>query len=243
MFADSVLETAWADRSRRSWTTVASFAVQSLGLCILLMLPLFFTDALPRLRLMESLAPPPPPPGPPPAVQRSATSVVRQTTLVDEVMLIPQRIPKGVAQLDDAGVAPVDPVCLVCVPSGTGSNASMNPVLNSLGNNAAVVPQPPKHATPPPRISRMMEGNLIYRPQPVYPPLARSARVQGSVFLRAIISREGTIENLQVLSGHPMLVHAALDAVRQWRYRPYMLNGEPVEVETQVTVNFLLSGG
>ena len=61
--------------------------------------------------------------------------------------------------------------------------------------------------------------------------------------LRAIISREGTIENLQVLSGHPMLVKAALDAVRQWRYRPYMLNGEPVEVETQVTVNFLLSGG
>jgi protein TonB len=89
----------------------------------------------------------------------------------------------------------------------------------------------------------MMEGNLIYRPQPVYPPIARSARVQGTVLLRAVISREGTIENLQVVSGHPMLVQAAINAVRQWRYRPYMLNGEPVEVETQVTVNFLLSGG
>ena len=89
----------------------------------------------------------------------------------------------------------------------------------------------------------MMEGNLIHRVQPDYPPLARQARIQGQVVLRAMISREGTIENLQVLSGHPMLVQAAVDAVRQWRYRPYVLNGEPVEVETQVTVNFVLSGG
>jgi protein TonB len=88
----------------------------------------------------------------------------------------------------------------------------------------------------------MMEGNLIYKVQPVYPPLARSARVQGSVVLRAVISRAGTIENLQVLSGHPLLVKAAREAVEQWRYRPYILNGEPVEVETQVTVNFLLAG-
>jgi protein TonB len=88
-----------------------------------------------------------------------------------------------------------------------------------------------------------MEGNLIYKVQPLYPPLARSARIQGTVLLRAVISRAGTIENLQALSGPPMLIHAALDAVSQWRYRPYLLNGEPVEVETQVTVNFSLSGG
>jgi protein TonB len=88
----------------------------------------------------------------------------------------------------------------------------------------------------------MMEGNLVHKVQPAYPPLARAARIQGSVVLRAIISRAGTIENLQVLSGHSLLVQAAIDAVRQWRYRPYNLNGEPVEVETQVTVNFILSG-
>ena len=94
-----------------------------------------------------------------------------------------------------------------------------------------------------PPVSRMMEGNLILRIQPDYPSLARQVRVQGQVVLRAMISREGTIENLQVLSGHPMLVRAAVDAVRRWRYRPYVLNGEPVEVETEVTVNFVLSGG
>jgi protein TonB len=89
----------------------------------------------------------------------------------------------------------------------------------------------------------MMEGNLINRVQPLYPPLAKQARIQGQVVLRAVISRSGAIENLQVLSGHPMLVQAAMDAVKQWRYRPYSLNGEAVEVETRVTVNFVLSGG
>ncbi len=87
----------------------------------------------------------------------------------------------------------------------------------------------------------MMEGNLMVRVQPDYPPLARQARVQGSVILRAIISREGTIEHLQAISGSPMLVEAAIRAVRQWRYRPYVLNDQPVEVETQITVNFTLN--
>jgi len=89
----------------------------------------------------------------------------------------------------------------------------------------------------------MMEGNLVYRVQPLYPALARQARIQGQVVLRAIISRDGTIENLQVISGHPMLAPAAVEAVRQWRYKPYYLNDSAVEVETQVTVNFVLGGG
>jgi protein TonB len=88
----------------------------------------------------------------------------------------------------------------------------------------------------------MMEGNLIYRVQPVYPPAARAARIQGAVVIKALIDKDGAITNLRVQSGHPFLVKAALDAVSQWRYRPYVLNGETVEVETQVTVNFILSG-
>ena len=92
------------------------------------------------------------------------------------------------------------------------------------------------------RKSNILEGSLIRKVQPAYPPLAKTARIQGQVVLAAIISKAGAIENLQVLSGHPMLVAAALDAVRQWRYRPYLLNGEPVEVETQIMVNFTLTG-
>jgi protein TonB len=88
----------------------------------------------------------------------------------------------------------------------------------------------------------MSEGDLIRKVQPSYPPLARSARIQGTVVLQAVISKQGTIENLRLLSGHPMLAPAAIDAVRQWRYRPYILNSEPVEVETQITLNFSLAG-
>jgi protein TonB len=88
----------------------------------------------------------------------------------------------------------------------------------------------------------MSEGDLVRKVVPAYPPLARSARIQGTVVLQAMISRQGTIENLRLLSGHPMLAPAAIDAVRQWRYRPYILNNEPVEVETQITVNFSLAG-
>ena len=91
-------------------------------------------------------------------------------------------------------------------------------------------------------VSHWAEGNLIFRVQPAYPPLAKQARVQGAVEMRAIISKTGAIENLTVVSGHPMLAASAVEAVRQWRYRPYLLNNEPIEVETEITVNFVLSG-
>jgi periplasmic protein TonB len=78
---------------------------------------------------------------------------------------------------------------------------------------------------------------------PAYPPLARQARIQGAVILQAEISKDGTIENLRLITGHPMLAPAAIEAVKQWRYKPYLLNGEAVPVETQITVNFSLSGG
>jgi periplasmic protein TonB len=92
------------------------------------------------------------------------------------------------------------------------------------------------------RISQgVTKGLLVHRVEPAYPPLARAARVQGDVLLSAVISVNGEIENLQLISGHPMLVPAAISAVKQWRYKPYLLNGQPVEVETQINVIFTLS--
>ena len=85
------------------------------------------------------------------------------------------------------------------------------------------------------------EANLIYRVQPVYPPLAKTTHVEGTVEFTAIISKQGTIENLQLLHGHPLLVNAAREAILQWRYRPTLLNGEPVEVITDIVVKFTLS--
>jgi protein TonB len=109
------------------------------------------------------------------------------------------------------------------------------------------IPQPvqPHNIVPskPIILSRgITEGLLIHKVTPEYPSIARQGRIQGQVLLQAVIGRDGTIQNLQLISGHPMLVKSALDAVRQWRYRPYRLNDQPVEVETQITVNFVLGG-
>jgi protein TonB len=157
----------------------------------------------------------------------------------------PTKIPQKVAMIKEeetpppsAGVAGVVGGVPGGVPGGT-----MGGVLGGMLSSMPVAV--PKVATPQKvRVSQgVTQGLLIHKVQPAYPPLARQARIQGSVVLQADISKNGTIENLHVISGHPMLTGAALEAVKQWRYKPYILNGEPVEVETQVTVNFTLAGG
>jgi protein TonB len=183
---------------------------------------------------------------PAPAAQTAALPTATNTSNLspDKRIYAISRIPAVTRMISDE-VAPPRGGDVVAVLGGTSDRWTANPVLNAIAQ--APVGIVPSFGTPPtahpPRVSRMMEGNLIHRVQPDYPGLARSARIQGEVVLAAVISKDGTIENLRVLKGHPMLVKAALEAVQQWRYRPYLLNGEPVEVETQVTVNFVLSGG
>jgi periplasmic protein TonB len=84
------------------------------------------------------------------------------------------------------------------------------------------------------------ETRLTNRVQPIYPVLARQAGITGVVVLHAIIAKDGSVSQLEIISGHPLLAQAALDAVRQWRYQPEVLNGDPVEVDTTITVNFQL---
>jgi len=91
--------------------------------------------------------------------------------------------------------------------------------------------------------SGVAAGMLVLHVKPQYPMLAMQARVQGTVVLQAVIGKDGTVHDLHVISGHPLLAPAAIEAVKQWRYRPYLLNNEPVEVDTQVNVNFTLGGG
>jgi periplasmic protein TonB len=242
MFADSMLETSWAEHTRRSWTTLTSFALQVLVTGILLLVPLIRPIALPFLKPLATAVMLSPPPGPPPSVQSHAIEHPAESNLSHGVLIMPRTIPTHIRDIQEESGPPQ---VALSGPYVFGSNGAGDPngMPYSLGNSgAAVVPPPPPAVPHPPRVSHMMEGNLIRRVQPAYPPLARSARIQGQVVLAAIISREGSIEKLRVLAGHPMLVHAAVEAVSQWRYRPYILNSEPVEVETQITVNFLLSG-
>ena len=127
------------------------------------------------------------------------------------------------------------------IPGGQmgGVIGSVISAANSLASVPKFVPVVPQRI----RISQgVTKGLLIHKEEPSYPPLARAARVQGDVVLSAVIDVNGQIQNLTLVSGHPMLVPAAIAAVRQWRYKPYLLNGVPVEVETTITVIFSLQG-
>jgi protein TonB len=128
---------------------------------------------------------------------------------------------------------------------GNGSNSGVaGGLFAGMNTPPPVVPRAvPKQVGPVKVSSGTVAGMIISKPEPVYPAIAKAAHVQGAVILHAIISKDGTIENLSVISGNGMLVNAARDAVSRWRYKPYLLNGEPVEVETSITVNFTFGGG
>lgn len=240
MFADSLCESRWGSQSHRGWITVASLAVQTLAIAVLLALPLLHTEGLPRMHsTVEPILPPP---------RAAASSAIRRITnhanhTAVTALIVMKSNRRQTKLVTAQNLEPPVDISRLGIRDGTSNHWSQNPIVNSVENsvsNFALAPTTPHQA---PRVSRMMEGDLIQRVQPLYPPLAKQAHIQGRVTLRAVISRNGMIENLQVLSGHPMLVQAAMDAVKQWRYRPYSLNGETVEVETQITVNFALSGG
>jgi protein TonB len=235
MLGDSLYDSGLDRHSRRSWTTLVSFGLQATAASVLLTLPLLSTQSLPPLSFAAHLLVP----ISPPAVSMKAAQRAAGPNVAagHSVYVAPDPISKGVPR-DDAAVAAPDVFLAQASNPGAGfpggipdSTGSSVPVLSA----AAV--------THPARVSVMMEGNLIHRVQPQYPPLAVQTHIQGAVVLRAVISRDGNIENLRLQSGPPMLVKSAIDAVRQWHYQPYYLNHEAVEVETQITVNFTLGGG
>ena len=167
-----------------------------------------------------------------------------QTDIVNGELRTPTKIPKKVEMIkEDEAPPPVMSTGVVGGVPGGVPGGSMGGVIGSVLSSTPTVA--PKIATPQ-RVrvsSGVVQGLIVRRVNPTYPPLARQARIQGVVILQAEISKEGNITNLQLISGHPMLAPAAIEAVKQWKYRPYLLNGEPVEVETQIQVNFTLSGG
>jgi len=214
---------------------------------VLVILPLVFTEALPKQQLMTFLVAPPPPPPPPPPPAAVPIKVVKtiQSDLQNGQLRTPTKIPEKIQMIKEEEAPP--PVMSAGgvvggVPGGV-PGGQMGGVIGGIISSTPVAV--PKVATPQRvRVSQgVSQGLIIKKVQPPYPPLARQARIQGQVILQAEISKDGTIENLHLISGHPMLAPAAIEAVKQWRYKPYLLNGEPVAVETTVMVNFSLSGG
>ena len=239
MFADALLDSH--HQSRRGWATLTSFGLQAIAVACLLILPLLYTQVLPFMQ--------------PPAIHMVApigdTAPVRQNVstqsarggpsiyaiIRNDGLIVPHLQPRGT----DPGTDVAPPDFPITGPgNGQRSGGPITGIWGSFGpGTPPVIPQHPTTKAPP--ISAMMEGSLIHKVEPVYPTIAISARIQGNVVLGAVIGRDGTVQNLQVLSGHPLLAPAAVKAVSQWRYRPYVLNGSPIEVNTQVTVNFILA--
>lgn len=248
MFEDSLMESGGTIKTKRGATTVVSFILQMILIGVLVLIPLVFTEALPKQQLMTFLvAPPPPPPPPPPPAAAPEVKIVKKMTsdLDNGELRTPTKIPKKIQMIkEDEPPPPSTGVAGVVggVPGGVPGGA-IGGVLGSVINSTPTAV--PKAATPQRvRVSQgVSQGLLIHQVKPAYPPLARQARIQGTVVLQAVIGKDGTIQNLKVVSGHPMLAPAALEAVKQWKYKPYFLNGEPVEVDTTINVNFTLAGG
>ena len=246
MFEDSLIESGGKLKTKRGFTSIISFAIQIMIVGVMVLIPLIFTEALPKgTTLFMLVAPPPPPPPPPPAAAPVRVVKVVQTDIINGELRTPTKIPKKIEMIKEEEAPP--PVMASTgvvggVPGGV-PGGSMGGVIGSVLSSTPVAV--PKIATPT-RVrvsSGVSSGLLIRKVSPNYPPLARQARIQGTVVLQAQISKDGSIQNLQLISGHPMLAPAAIEAVKQWKYKPYLLNGEPVEVETQVQVNFTLAGG
>lgn len=239
IFADCLLDNSWAHRSRRSWMTLSSFGVEAIVIGVLAVLPIVRNVALPAARTIStpvtlgSVRQPVSPTHP----QREAP-FIPIVNLNPNQLLWPSHHPQVAvgnqsAEIEAPGGAIGERIRL---PLGPGDG----PAISIFSGTYPVMPAAPARPTHAFRTSTMLAGSLIRRVEPGYPPIAKAARIQGAVVLFATISTTGVIENLRVMSGHPFLVGAAIDAVKQWRYRPYILNGEPIEVETEITVNFVL---
>ncbi|HXZ29209.1 MAG TPA: energy transducer TonB [Terriglobales bacterium] len=247
LFDDSLVESSGRLKTRTGWTVMLSFVLQVLAVGFMILLPLVFIQDLPRQQLMSFLvAPPPPPPPPAPAAAEQIRSVVKvESDILNGRLRTPTRIPEKVKMITESEAPP--PLSSTGgvvggVPGGI-PGGTLGGVLGGIIGSTAKVPEGVRVPVATRiRVSQgVSRGLLISKVEPVYPPMAKVARVQGQVVLHAVISREGTIENLHVVSGHPMLIQSALDAVKQWRYKPYLLNNEPVEVETEIVVDFRLT--
>jgi protein TonB len=241
MFEQSLLNDS---NARKSGAFAASLSAQILFTGVLILMPLAYQEVLPLVKLSMPLVVPALSPPPPELPARTQSSSPMRARGPSHVFTAPPRVPPGpvrqfVDSFDDAPQVPV-----------LSTGFSPFPLVNT-GITRADIAEPVQRSAP--QVSRgadpapvrlggvVLSALLIKKVIPVYPSLARQARISGAVHLEGILAKDGTIRNLQVLSGHPLLVPAALDAVRQWVYRPTLLNGVPVEVIAPIDVVFTLN--
>ena len=240
-------------KTNKTWTVLVSFLGQMCVIAVAVLIPMIYFDALPKSQLSSFLVAPPPPPPPPPPPAAAPPHVIKVIPRQFDAgrLMSPKSVPKEVAMIKEEELPLQSSGGVVGgVPGGVPCGTAGGVIGGIIGSvpTAAPPPPPPPPAAPKPvtpqRIrvgGNVQQAKLIRQPKPIYPPLAKQARISGVVKLNAIIGKDGTIQNLTVASGHPLLVPAAMEAVKQWVYQPTLLNGEAVEVVTQIDVNFTLS--
>ena len=243
-------------KTNKGWTVMVAFAGEILLIIVGILLPMIYFETLPSTQLTSFLVAPPPPPPPPPPPAAAPVKVVKVIPRQFDAgrLVAPKEIPNEIAVIEEeelpppmSGAAGVVGGVPGGVPGGTPGGV-IGGIIGSVPQAAPPPPPPPvkkEKPKPPQRIrvgGNVQAARLLKQPKPVYPPLARQARIQGTVRFNAIIGKDGTIQDLQMVQGHPMLAPAAMQAVKQWVYQPTLLNGEPVEVVTVIDVNFTLSG-
>jgi protein TonB len=250
LFSEALLEMSDTRPKTRALALSLSVVFQVLFLAILILIPLFFTEAIDLKQFTQTMlvAPPPPPPPPPPAavIQKVMTAPKRVFTSAGK-LLAPTAIPAKIAMIKEEEIPPDVGVGVAGGVPGGVPGGQMGGVMGGIisGGPKTMIPAlpVPPAATPkaPVRVGgRIREPRLITRVEPVYPSLARQARIQGDVVIDAIIDVNGNVQEMQVVSGHMLLVPAAIEALKRWKYEPTYLNDEPVPVQLLVTLRFRL---
>lgn len=235
MFEDATFDSRSLERSQAPRWMLLTLTVNLAIVAAMIAFPLMYPESLPTQLLQRALYLPVPPSAAPQHTQTHPAGPA-STSPMHNLYQIPTNIPT---------LIPRDPMGAVPAPVGVGPDMSAvggDGVKDALGTGVFQASPHPQVQKAQPTVMKIsdgvLEGMLISKTPPAYPTIARTVGVSGTVVLAATISKEGTIENLRVVSGHPMLTQAAKDAVMTWRYRPYLLNGQPVEVETTINVVF-----
>jgi periplasmic protein TonB len=235
---DQLVESTNKKKTNKVWSFWLSAGIQALILGVLILIPLIYTSALPKALMTTFLVapPPPPPPPPPPAV----VHVKVQPKVFMNKFVAPTVIPKKIEMIKQEPQPDVGQIG--GVPGGVPGGSADGVLGGIIGGAPGGLPPPPRPTAPVKIGGNVMQAKIINQVQPQYPQIARMAHVSGTVVLHAIIAENGTIQELTYLSGPALLRQAAMDAVRQWRYQPTQLNGQPVKVDTTISVIFDLGG-
>ena len=244
-FLSYLIYSAWKSGEWRRAAIPLAYVTETMFVGALVLVPLIRTQALPTQLLFTGIHLSPPP-GPRPASPAGRPAPPARHPRVNP-FAEPTTIPPTVARIVEPPEPPrVDePVGVFVTGALPGDRAGKGTISGGAPWNVETpAPPPPSHVATAPQFYRVggdvIAARALFRPRPVYPPLAVMARVQGTVVLQAILGKDGRVQDLKVLSGHPLLVRAAMDAVKTWRYQPTQLNSEPVDVLTEIDVNFTL---